>query len=160
MSIEQEFKEQVIEHLEKLSDHLKPVLKELIEYDYPDEVDTLAFEIFVDGFSSEFPVRAFFMDKDNSEHFIYIDGKAEYPSPVDPDLLKIDQVYPYELEEEYTDNDESLDPWKIATNELIDWFSKCWQAAGGKTFKLKANIAPHDSNHEFDLVEGKWQERW
>jgi hypothetical protein len=160
MSIEQEFKEQVIEHLEKLSDHLKPVLKELIEYDYPDEVDTLAFEIFVDGFSSEFPVRAFFMDKDNSEHFIYIDGKAEYPSPVDPDLLKIDQVYPYELEEEYTNKDESLDPWQIATNELIEWFSKCWQAAGGKTFKLKANIAPHDSNHEFDLVEGKWQERW
>jgi hypothetical protein len=160
MSIEQEFKEQVIEHLEKLSDHLKPVLKELIEYDYPDEVDTLAFEIFVDGFSSEFPVRAFFMDKDNSEHFIYIDGKAEYPSPVDPDLLKIDQVYPYELEEEYTNKDESLDPWQIATNELIEWFSKCWQAAGGKAFKLKANIAPHDSNHEFDLVEGKWQERW
>jgi hypothetical protein len=160
MSIEQEFKEQVIEHLEKLSDHLKPVLKELIEYDYPDEVDTLAFEIFVDGFSSEFPVRAFFMDKDNSEYFIYIDGKAEYPSPVDPDLLKIDQVYPYELEEEYTNKDESLDPWQIATNELIEWFSKCWQAAGGKTFKLKANIAPHDSNHEFDLVEGKWQERW
>jgi hypothetical protein len=160
MSIEQEFKEQVIEHLEKLSDHLKPVLKELIEYDYPDEVDTLAFEIFVDGFSSEFPVRAFFMDKDNSEHFIYIDGKAEYPSPVDPDLLKIDQVYPYELEEEYTNKDESLDPWQIATNELIEWFSKCWQAAGGKTFKLKANIAPHDSNHAFDLVEGKWQERW
>lgn len=160
MSIEQEFKEQVIEHLEKLSDHLKPVLKELIEYDYPDEVDTLAFEIFVDGFSSEFPVRAFFMDKDNSEHFIYIDGKAEYPSPVDPDLLKIDQVYPYELEEEYTNKDESLDPWQIATSELIEWFSKCWQVAGGKAFKLKANIALHDSNREFDLVEGKWQERW
>jgi len=160
MSIEQEFKEQVIEHLEKLSDDLKPVLKELIGYDYPEEIDTLAFEIFVDGFSSEFPVRAFFMDKDNSEHFIYIDGKAEYPSPVDPDLLKIDQVYPYELEEEYTIKDESLDPWQIATNTLIEWFSKCWLASGGKAFKLKANIAPHDSNHEFDLVESKWQERW
>jgi len=159
MSIKQEFKEKVSEYLEKLSNDLYPILKELIEYNYPDEVTTLAFEIFVDGFSSGFPVRAFFMDKDKSEHFIYIDGKAEYPSPVDPGLLEIDYVYPYELEEEYTNKDESLDPWHIATNELIEWFSKCWLASGGQTFNIKANIAPHDSNHEFNLVESKWQER-
>ncbi|MBU2714424.1 hypothetical protein [Zooshikella harenae] len=160
MSIEEEFKGKVAEHLDRLSADLTPVLKKLIEYGYPKEVDMLAFEIFIDGFSSGFPVRAFFMDEDNSEHFVYIDGKAEYPSPVDPDLLKIDHVYPYELEEEYTNRDESLDPWHIATNELIEWFSKCWLAAGGKSFKLKANIAPHDSNHEFDLKESKWVERW
>jgi len=160
MSIEQEFKEKVSEYLEKLSNDLCTILKELIEYNYPEEVTTLAFEIFVDGFSSEFPVRAFFMDKDNSEHFIYIDGKAEYPSPVDPGLLEIDHVYPYELEEEYTNKDESLDPWDIATNELIEWFSKCWLVSGGQTLNIKATIAPHDSNHEFNLVENKWQERW
>ncbi|RDV23866.1 hypothetical protein DXV75_17035 [Alteromonas aestuariivivens] len=141
MSIEQEFKEKVSEYLEKLSNDLCTILKELIEYNYPEEVTTLAFEIFVDGFSSEFPVRAFFMDKDNSEHFIYIDGKAEYPSPVDPGLLEIDHVYPYELEEEYTNKDESLDPWDIATNELIEWFSKCWLVSGGQTFNIKATIA-------------------
>ncbi|WP_444905955.1 hypothetical protein [Microbulbifer sp. SSSA008] len=160
MNIEQEFKGKVAEHLENLSEDLRPILKKLIEFDYPKEVDTLAFEIFVDGFSSGFPVRAFFMDKDNSEHFIYVDGKAEYPSPVDPGLLKIEHVYPYELEEEYTSKDESLDPWDIATNELIEWFSKCWQAVGGQGFNLKANITPHDSNHEFNLVESKWQNRW
>jgi hypothetical protein len=159
MSIEQEFKEKVTEHLEKLSEDLKPILKQLIEFDYPEEVTTLAFVIFVDGFSSEFPVRAFFIDEDYSEYFIYIGGKAEYPSPVDPDLLNIEYVYPYEIEEEYTSKDESLDPWHIATNELIDWFSKCWLSAGGQTFKLKANIAPHVSNREFNLVESKWQER-
>lgn len=160
MSIEQEFKEKVGEHLEKLTESLKPILKELIEYDYPKEVDSLAFEIFVDGFSSEFPVRVFFMDEDNSEHFVYIDGKAEYPSPVDPELLKVEHVYPDELEEEYTNKDESLDPWHVATNELVEWFSKCWLSVGGQTFRLKANIAPHDSNHEFNLVESKWQDRW
>ncbi len=159
MSIEQEFKEKVREHLEELTEPLMLILKELIEYDYPKDVATLAFEIFVDGFSSEFPVRAFFIDEDNSEHFVYIDGKAEYPSPVDSELLKIEHVYPDELEDEYTSKDESLDPWHVATNELIDWFSKCWLSAGGQTFKLKANIAPHDSNHEFNLVESKWQER-
>lgn len=159
MSIEQEFKEKVIAHLEDLSEMLKPILKALIEYDYPKEVDTLAFEIFDDGFSSGFPVHVFFMDKNNSEHFIYVDGKAEYPSPVDPDLLNIEYVYPYELEEEYTSKDELFDPWHIATNEMIEWFSECWRSAGGQTFKLKANIAPHDSIHEFNLVESKWQER-
>ena len=98
MNIEQEFREKVAEHLENLSEDLKPILKELIEFDYPKEVNTLAFEVFVDGFSSGLPVRAFFMDDDNSEHFIYVNGKAEYPSPVDPSLLKIEHVYPYELE--------------------------------------------------------------
>ena len=159
MSIEEEFKEKVAEHINRLTDDLMPVLKKLIKYDYPKEVDTLAFEIFVDGFTSEFPVRAFFMDEDNSEYFIMVNGKAEYPSPVDPDLIKIDYVYPYKLEKEYTNKDETLDPWHIATNELIEWFSKCWLASGGKNFKLKTNIAPHDSNHEFDLKENKWVER-
>ena len=160
MSIEEEFKEKVSEHINRLTDDLIPVLKELIEYDYPEEVDTLAFEIFTDGFSSEFPVRAFFMDEDNSEHFIMNNGEAEYPSPVDRDLLDIDHVYPYELEEEYTEKDETLDPWHVATKELIAWFSKCWLTAGGKSFKLKANIAPHDSNHEFNLKSSEWVERW
>jgi len=160
MNIEEEFRQRVADHLEGLSDKLKPVLGELIQFDYPEEVDTIAFEIFVDGFTSGFPVRAFFMDKDNSEHFIYVNGKAEYPSPVDPDLLKIEYVYPVELEEEYEDKDESLDLWSVATNSMIEWFSKCWNQAGGREFKLKANIAPHDSNHEFDLLESKWQKRW
>jgi len=159
MSIEQEFKEKVVEYIEIHSDELKPILKILIDFDYPKGVATLAFEIFVDRFSSGFPIRAFFMDEDNTEYFNYVDGKAEYPSPVDPGLLKIEYIYPYELEEEYTTKDESLDPWHIATNELIKWFSKCWLAAGGQTFKLSANIAPHDSNHEFNLIESKWQER-
>jgi len=160
MSIEEEFKEKVAEYVDRLTNDLTSALKKLVDHEYPQEVDMLAFEVFVDGFSSGFPVRAFFMDKDNSEHFIMVDGKAEYPSPVDPNLLKIDYVYPYELEEEYTAKDEALDPWHIATNELIEWFSKCWLAAGGRSFKLKANIAPHDSNHEFDLNESKWVERW
>ena len=159
MSIEKEFKEKISSCLDLLSEPLRPILRELIDYDYPEEVAALEFEVFVDGFSSGFPVRAFFMDKDNSEHFIYVGGKARYPSPVDPGLLKIEYVYPYELEEEFTNKDDSLDPWHIATNELIEWFAKCWQAEGGNTFKLKANIAPHDSYNEFNLIEGKWQDR-
>lgn len=150
MSFEQEFTEKVGGYLDELTDKLQPVLKQLIGHDYPQEVVTLAFEVFVDGFSSQFPVRVFFMD---------IDGKVSYASSVNPHLLDIDHVYPDEFEEEYIEKDEDLDPWHIATNELIEWFSKCWIAAGGQSFKLKANIAPHDSHYEFNLVECQWQER-
>lgn len=160
MNIEEEFRQKVVDSLEGLSDKLIPVLGELIQFDYPEEVDAIAFEIFVDGFTSGFPVRAFFMDKDNCEYFIYVNDKAEYPAPVDPDLMKIEYVYPVELEEEYEEKDESLDLWNVATNSMIEWFAKCWNQAGGREFKLKANIAPHDSNNEFDLLESKWQERW
>ncbi|MGL5471840.1 MAG: hypothetical protein ACRDCT_27315 [Shewanella sp.] len=159
MSFEQEFTEKVGGYLDKLTDELQPILKQLIEYDYPQEVATLAFEVFVDRFSSQFPVRVFFMDKDNTEYFVELDGKAAYPSPVNPNLLDIDHVYPDEFEEEYIDKDEDLDSWQIATNALIEWFSKCWIAAGGQSFKLKAHIAPHDSHYEFNLVESQWQER-
>ncbi len=159
MQAEQEFKWQVTEHLEKVTGSLTPVLKQLIEYNYPQEVEILAFEIFVDGFSSGFPVRVFFMDKFNSEHFIYINGKAEYPSPVDPDLLSIEYVYPYELEEKYIDDEGNTewDPWNAASEVLIEWFAKCWQVAGGEQFKLKATIALHDSGSAFNLIGNKWQ---
>lgn len=159
MSIEQEFREKFQEHLDKLSLDIKLVLKELIEYSYPKEVVSLDFEIFADGFTQGFPVRAFFMDSSNAEHFIYVDGQAKYPSPVDPELLDIEHVYPYEFEEQYTSQDDEFEPWGIATDELIKWFSECWKEMGGESFQLKANIAHHDNDQAYNLIESKWEER-
>jgi hypothetical protein len=109
MNIEKEFSAKVQEHLHGLTSSIEPVLKELIEYNYPKEVVSLEFEIFADGFTQGFPVRAFFMDSDDSEHFIYVNDEAQYPSPVDPELLEIEHVYPYELEEKYINQDEEFD---------------------------------------------------
>lgn len=159
MNIEQEFSEKVQEHLHGLTASIKPVLKELIEYNYPKEVVSLEFEIFADGFTQGFPVRAFFMDAGNSEHFVYVNGEAQYPSPVEPELLEIEHVYPYELEEKYINEDEDFDLWSIAIDELIQWFSECWKEMGGESFQLKANIAPHDNDQAYNLVESKWEER-
>lgn len=159
MNIEQEFSEKVLEHLYGLTASIKPVLKELIEYDYPKEVVSLEFEIFADGFTQGFPVRAFFMDAGNSEHFVYVNGEAQYPSPVAPELLEIEHVYPYELEEKYINEDEEFDLWSIAIDELIQWFSECWKEVGGESFQLKANIAPHDNDEVYNLVDSKWQDR-
>lgn len=159
MNIEQDFSEKVQEHLRALTASIKPVLKELIEYSYPEEVVSLEFEIFEDEFIKGFPVRAFFMNSNDSEHFVYVNGEAQYPSPVDPELLDIEYVYPYELEEKYINQDDELEPWSIAIDELIKWFSKCWREVGGESFKLKANIAPHDNDEVYNLVDSKWEER-
>ena len=99
------------------------------------------------------------MDSDNSEHFVYVNGEAQYPSPVEPELLEIDHVYPYDFEEKYINEDEDFDLWSIATDELIQWFSECWKEMGGDSFQLKANIAPHDNDQAYNLVESKWEER-
>lgn len=120
---------------------------------------SLEFEIFADGFTRGFPVRAFFMDAGNTEHFVHVNGEAQYPSPVDPELLEIEYVYPYELEEKYINEDEQFDLWSIAIDELIQWFSSCWKEVGGESFQLKASIAPHDNDQIYNLVEGKWEER-
>ena len=97
------------------------------------------------------------MDSGNTEYFEYVDGKARYPSPVDSGLLKIEYVYPEELEEEFEKIEDEL--WTIATEEMVGWFSERWLLAGGSMFAKNANIAQHDSIHEFDLVNSKWQER-
>ena len=121
---------------------------------------SLEFEVFVDGFTQGFPVRAFFINIDNSEYFVDVDGKVQYPSLVDPSLLEIEHVYPYELEKEYRNKDEDIDLYTIATEELIKWFAECWNELGTESFRLRANIASHDYNNAYNLIEGKWQERY
>jgi hypothetical protein len=156
-SIKEQFQEEVREYLDRLTDRIVPVLKQLVEYSYVPAVKSLDFEVFCDSFAYAFPVRAFFMDEDNSEYFIYVDGKAQYPCPVDPGLLEIEGVYPAELEEMYFQQDEDLDIFTIAGETLIDWFAECWKEAGGLSFPLQAHIALHDDVRAFDLVNQKWQ---
>src|SRR5262245_62531141 len=95
------FQAQVVAHLEPLTDKLIAVLGRLVGYPHVPEVDILEFEVFCDGFTQMFPVRAFFLDSQNCEYFIYRDGKAHYPCDVDPGLLELEQVYPATLEDEF-----------------------------------------------------------
>lgn len=156
MSIEKEFKSEVRAHLEKLTGELAPVLSELVSYEYPKEVAALVFEVFYDGFSSGFPVRVFFVDDDDSEYFVYEGEEAKYPSPVDPGLLDIKQVYPEELGDKFRAKDDDLDTYTAASMELIDWFSKCWNEAGGNHFSRVAIIMIHDDTKVFDMKTNLW----
>ena len=156
-SLKEQFQKEVRIHLDRLTDQLTPVLKQLIEYSYVPEVKSLDFEVFCDGFTYGFPVRVFFMDEDNCEHFIYVDGQAQYPCPIDPGLLEIERVYSPELEEMYFQQDEDLDTFMAAGETLVTWFADCWEKAGGLSFSLQAHIALHDDIRAFDLVNQKWQ---
>jgi hypothetical protein len=93
---------------------------------------------FLDDFTRDFPIRAFYMDNDNREVVTYVNGKAEYPSPVDPGLLDIPYVYPVELENSLVSECKEANSWGVAAEVMIEWFSKSWLSLGGDKFSLKA----------------------
>lgn len=158
MNKEKEFRAGVRRYLDALDQSITPILSQLIAYRYPTEVVAIHFEVFGYEFTRGFPVRAFFIDSSNSEFFVYVDGKAEYPSPVDPGLISISGVYPLEFEDPFIELDE-FDAWRVATEVLIGWFSEKWLSAGGANFELRATIAPHGGPNEFNLKTAKWQGR-
>ncbi|HLD65532.1 MAG TPA: hypothetical protein VJA19_05785 [Pseudomonas sp.] len=157
---EADFRDEIRARLSQIEEKLVDVMRKLIAYQYPPEVHAIDFEIFTDSFTSQFPARAFFLDKSNTEYFIYVNGKAAYPSPVDPDLLEIEHIYSEELEEAFTTANPDADPWYIASSEFLPWFVTCWAKAGGAKFSLHASIAPHDSSWEVDLATGKERTRY
>ena len=156
MSVADEFKLRVTEHLEEHTDKLVDLLKHLVSFPHVPEVRSLDFEVFCDSFTDRFPVRVYFMDADNCEYFIYENGKATYPCDVDPDLLGLDGAYGSELEEEFEERDPDLDIYTIAGEALIPWFARCWLAAGGADFPREAFIGLHDGLECFDLVKQTW----
>jgi hypothetical protein len=156
---EERFQRLVRASLAALETNFAPILGALIRHKYPDEVAAVDFEVFSDEFTSGFPVRAFFLDRSNTEFVTDVGGKATYPIPVNPCLLEIDRVYPLEIEEQLVASSPDSDPWQIATAELFEWFLACWGKAGGSGFRLAATIAHHDSSTELNLINGKTQPR-
>lgn len=146
----------VLNYLKKLDDSLLPVLEQIIQQRYPLEVTTLAFEIFSDQFSEQFPIRVFFLDENHTEFFAIVNGEARYPSVIDPSLIMIDGVYPREFEAKCLS--QGIDIWTVSSKVCMQWFIENWNKAGGTDFKLYATIAPHDSAEKFDLVEQTWLE--
>ena len=154
---EAEFQRRVRQALEQHEENLVPVLRQIIEYDYPPEVASVDFEVFVDGFTQGFPVRAFFMDESNSEFFVLKDGEAIYPSPVDPGLLDISRVYDDSLEEQLLAARSDADSYTLVGQALIPWFAYCWATAGGAGFLRRSGINLHDDLAVFDLVQQEWR---
>ena len=160
MTPELSFRNAVRANLSTLDDRIENILASLIGHGYPAEVHALSFEVFSESFTSGFPVRAFFLDRTNTEHFVCVNGKATYPSPVDPGLIEIDHVYPQELEDEFDATAPEPNAWEIATDELVAWFAERWRRAGGARFPLACTIGCHDAPDELNLVSGARQPRY
>ncbi len=148
----------VRKHLIPLGPDLIESLRRLLGTPLVPEVRRLEFEIFCDGFTEGFPVRTFFLDQHDSEHFVRRNGKLEYPSPVDPGLLAIEYVYPREVEAALATGDPDLDYLTIAGEAIVPWFAECWRAAGGSSFDREASIGLHDDSRRYDLRTHRWTE--
>ena len=153
----EDFQERVAESLAPYTSALTEILRKVVKHEYPTEVASVDFEVFPDGFTSGFPVRAFFMDDTNSEFFVQEGSEAKYPCPVDPGLLVISRVYDVSLEEELEATHPNTDAYTLAGQALIPWFAQCWVAAGGLQFDRSARIALHDELESYDLVLQRWQ---
>jgi hypothetical protein len=156
----EEFRSKLLEGLHPLQTSLIVALKQIIDHPYPPEVFAVAFEVFPDTWSRGFPARAFFLDGSNNEHFIYVNGEATYPSPIDPGILDVPHIITSEYENSILDRDPTLDTFSVGADEFIAWFAVCWAKAGGTKFPLHATIADHDSERELNLRSGQWQDRY
>jgi hypothetical protein len=152
----EEFRTLLRTGLQRLEEPLIAVLRQLLVYKYPPEIVAISFEVFSDSWSQGFPARAFFLDETNSEFFVYVNGDAKYPSPVDPELLDVPFVITPEDEDRIIECNPDLDTYSVGAEEFISWFIDCWNKAGGASFQLHASIAEHDSGRQFNLVSGKW----
>lgn len=143
-----EWKSFVADRLEPLTPKVCEALQALISQPYPPEVSSLDFELFPDGFTDGFPARVFFMDANNCEFFVSVEGHPRYPSDVDPGLVEIDHVYSVEEEEAFLARpgcdaiEDEL--WDLSTETFMNWFARCWLEVGGQGFRLNASIMVHD----------------
>ncbi len=159
LTIENEFRTKLRDGLRRIEAALIEALKQIIDYKYPPEVFAVCFEVFPDSWSNSFPVRTFFLDASNNEHFVYVDGEATYPSPIDPGLIEVSEILPYEFEISIRERDPGFDYFTASADEFIAWFAPCWNRAGGIDFPLLATVADHDSDRELNLKTGEWQNR-
>jgi hypothetical protein len=143
-----EWQQFVAKKLGKHTAALTAVLRTMVAQSYPDEVVSIDFEIFPDGFTNRFPARAFFMDEHSSEYFLFDGGKAKYPGFVDPSIIKVDRIYSLDDEDQFLARDgaDELDDelWDLSVASFMRWFETCWIDAGGRKFERRAIIMPHD----------------
>lgn len=143
MTTDAEFSAFVLSKLEPFTSPLVKVLAQLLRDELPQEVASIHFEVFSDGFTSGFPVRAFFLDQYNTEFFRLQNAEAHYPTSIDPGLLVIPHVYTREDERRF-ENVDDRDLFTLAGEALIPWFRRCWLLAGGAGFARSATIGLHD----------------
>lgn len=149
--------QKVIDFLEKISPRMVEELKSILsgevglyeEYEMSD-VAFFDFEINLDGYS----VNLYPSDEEYSQ-LGYRQLLLEYPDGfIRANDLGLDLIdYAFDKPEDLSAMD---DYYETLQRVFIDWFSGCWDRAGGEKTNHQFRIGVHDSFERFDLRRKKW----
>ncbi|GAM12798.1 hypothetical protein [Mesobacillus selenatarsenatis] len=152
-------------NLEKQTDLLVGNLKQSFSYNFSPDIDLLDFSAFIEPTRFELSIRMFSMDKEGNEVFDegndppVFAGSEEILSEVEYHQMNDSQLD--DFFEFYEQNEETLVPREQKV--FIDWFSQCWEKAGGTSLKLPSYFIFHDDYKSYDLKSNKWiddEEKW
>jgi hypothetical protein len=151
--IDQQYKAIIRGHLEQLREKLVVALSEIASAEQPADMYLLDFEAQPGGFSDEFPVVYFPMDR-------YL-TQLELGKPL---LPEIHSTIPEAILEHNNFEAAGVDTWDVAFKVLAEWFAECWKQAGGLNCQYPAYICKHDSiGDSYDLRANRWApyvEKW
>lgn len=153
----------VKENLEKNTERLIQNIREILGFNYYNEIELLDFTFCIQSFNLS--IMMFSMDREANE--VFYGGNDGSVFAGSHELLEDIQYYnlSYDKSDEfwefYEQNDEIIfrDEEKI----IVEWFVDCWSKAKGESIKLPAYCGFHDANKSFDLHKNKWtsdEEKW
>ncbi|MEC1526204.1 hypothetical protein P9D43_30000 [Neobacillus niacini] len=152
-------------NLEKQSDLLVGNLKNIFEYNFSTEIDLLDFSAFIEPTRFELSIRMFSMDKEANEVFYegndstVFAGSEEILPEIEYHQLndnQLDSFFGF-----YEQNEGTLIPQEKKV--FTDWFSLCWEKAGGAALNIPSYFVFHDDYKSYDLKTNQWiddEEKW
>ncbi|VWX38665.1 hypothetical protein [Exiguobacterium oxidotolerans] len=156
--------ETIKSNLEQQSAVLVNNLREVVGYTFAADVELLDFSAFIEHGNHELSIMFFSMDRDANEVF-QEPGKSGFAGSTSV----LEEMTYYHVAKEHMG---AFDDFYEAHDEILfeqeqhvfgEWFSTCWQEAGGDSVKLPAYFGVHDETEALDLKQRHWvdaEEKW
>lgn len=152
-------------NLEKQSDLLVRKLKNIVGYNFSAEIDLLDFTAFIEPTRFELSISMFSMDKEANEVFYEGSDKTVFAGSEEilPEVeyYQLNDIELDDFLEFYDKNEETLVPQEQRV--FTEWFSQCWEEAGGASLNLPSYFAFEDDYNSYDLKNKQWiddEDKW
>jgi hypothetical protein len=152
-------------NLEKQSDLLVRNLKNIVGYNFSAEIDLLDFTAFIEPTRFELSISMFSMDKEANEVFYEGSDKTVFAGSEEilPEVeyYQLNDIELDDFLEFYDKNEETLVPQEQRV--FTEWFSQCWEEAGGASLNLPSYFAFEDDYNSYDLKNKQWiddEDKW
>ncbi|OAN15509.1 hypothetical protein [Exiguobacterium undae] len=151
-------------NLAQHTDVLVNNLKTIAEATFAPDVELLDFSAFIEPSRHDLSIMFFSMDREANEVF----EEAGTPGFAGSESMLDEAVY-YHVTSKSSDD---FDVFHEEHEEILieqerqlftEWFSTCWQQAGGEQVQLPAYFNVHDEGETFDLKRQIWmdeEEKW